>query len=164
MMHLPKNEVCGIKLFKHSASLAFDLFFQVSNIAIDWYNDFEHGFVSINEAPKNVLRHFRLQRELEREAWRLKDGKGERGKGEVMVVVVAAIAVNAYQQASTNEQTSSAPGLTKSQFTWFLVSSSCVCMVFMPLSYCTWNGSFLCHAAATAMHTPSVHVISNQMW
>jgi hypothetical protein len=141
MTHLPKNEVCGIILFKHSATLAFDALFEVGNIAIDWYDDFEWDFVSIDEAPKNVLRHLRLQRELEREAWRLKDGKGERGKGEVAVVVVAAIAVNAYQQASTNKQTSSAPRKKSIHVVpCFLV----MCMVRMPLSYRTRNGSFLC--------------------
>jgi hypothetical protein len=131
MTHLPKNEVVGRKLFKLGTSLAFDLFFQVGNIAIDWYDDFECGFVSIDEAPKNVLRHFRLQREREGEAWRLKDGKGEREKGEVAVPCGAAIAVNAYQQASTNKQTSSekvkSRGFVSSSCVWFACRYLIVC-------------------------------------
>jgi hypothetical protein len=62
MTHLPKNEVVGRKLFKLGTSLAFDLVFQVIDIAIDWYDDFEYGFVSIDEAPKSICRrHFRWE-------------------------------------------------------------------------------------------------------
>jgi hypothetical protein len=70
MTHLPKNEVVGIELFKVTAVLVFDLVFQVGDIAIDWYDDLECGFASFDEAPKRVLRHLRLEREQDREAWR----------------------------------------------------------------------------------------------
>ena len=68
-MHLPKDEVSGIKLFKKATFLLFDPLFQLTDGEGRQDINRKRVFVFFDEAPKGVPRHFR---------WEVWLGKGER--------------------------------------------------------------------------------------